>query len=125
MVPLVRQVLCLVTACIIASCVPSLGTPTRDVFVHNGLDEVVTVYTFDRDQRFGQMIKPGDTWRDTWMYPLNSVDRRRVRVWADDARGQLIFCADYGFSDLTKSNWRIDLSRALTCAGDPMSTSPP
>lgn len=104
---------------IAAACVTSIGTATRDVHITNGLGEPVLVYTFDRNPRFAQRVEPGGVWRDTWMYPLTSRDRRKVRVEADDLQGQPVFCADYGYDDLSRLNWRIQLGRTINCPGPP------
>jgi hypothetical protein len=69
----------------------------------------VTVYTFDRDPRFGEPLEPGQTWNDAWMYPLDSSDSRKVRVEADDADGKRVFCAHFSYRDLVNAKWKIEL----------------
>ena len=109
-----------------AACgVVRLGTPTRDVRIHNALSEPIHVYTFDRDPRFVQRVEAGEVWRDTWMYPLTDRDQRLVRVEADDLQGRPIFCADYGYADLARRNWQIEVGRTLSCSGPARSSRPP
>ena len=122
-----RRTLFLALVCLMAVvCLrPSIGTPTRDVLIRNTLSEPVLVYTFDRDQRYVQRVEAGAVWRDTWMYPLTAGDTRLVRVEADDAEDRPLFCAEYGFRDLERMNWQIELVRSLPCTGPPPSPAGP
>lgn len=122
---MVKQVVAMLVIGFVLEVGCGIGTPTRDVQIRNGLSEPVQVYTVDRDPRFAQRIEAGEVWHDTWMYPLTDRDQRLVRVEADDLQGRPVFCADYGYGDLTRGNWRIEVGRRLSCSGPPTSSRPP
>jgi len=98
--------------------------PTEYVYVTNGSDVPIVLFEFDRNPRYQQTVDPGQTVRNSWMYPIDSGDLRRARVEADDPKGTRIFCHDFSYSELKTVGWRIEVQRGrIDCA--PGSTPPP
>lgn len=108
---LTRYLAAALATCVLLSsaCIPRFGDPTHSVFIRNATAQSVTAFAFDRDPRFGEELAPGETWHATWMYPITAGDRRKVRVKADAEDGTRIFCADFGYEDLTRLDWKIEL----------------
>jgi hypothetical protein len=94
------------------------------VYVTNATDESIALFEFDRNPRYQQRLEPGQTARNTWMYPIDRGDLRRARVEADDSRGNRIYCHDFSYEELIERNWKIRVVRGqIDCA--PGSTPPP
>jgi hypothetical protein len=98
--------------------------PTEYVYVTNSTDVRIVLFEFDRNPRYQQTVDPGQTVRNTWMYPINSDDPRRARVEADDPEGRRVFCHDFSYEELKKHAWRLEIQRGrIDCL--PGSTPPP
>jgi hypothetical protein len=84
--------------------------PFEYVYFTNRSTEPVSLYEITRAPESLTNLAPGETRRRNWRYPIDATDRRKVRVEADDPRGQRIFCHDFSYEDLKAINWRIDIT---------------
>jgi hypothetical protein len=106
---LTRLALCAVVSGAMVACGSGLGDQTRNLDIVNVSSQPLIVYTFDRDARFAKRVDGGQTWIDTWMYPLSADDHRLVVVEADDIDGHRVFCARFSYADLGSLKSRIEL----------------
>jgi hypothetical protein len=83
--------------------------PFEYVYFTNRATEPVSLYEITRAPESLTQLAPGETRRRNWRYPIDATDRRKVRVEADDLRGQRIFCHDFSYEELKSINWRIDI----------------
>ena len=87
-----------------------IGDRTHAVTIRNRLDRPIIEYSYGRrDPTLREMLAPGETLVQTWRSPIGSDDGRKRRVEADDDTGKLVFCADYGYQDLLRVDWTIDV----------------
>jgi hypothetical protein len=108
----------------VAAVVLTACDPTEYVYATNRTNVQVVLFEFDRNPRYQQTVAPGQTVRNTWMYPIHADDPRRARVEADDPDGIRVFCHDFSYAELKALQWRIEIQTGrIDCA--PGSTPPP
>jgi hypothetical protein len=83
--------------------------PFQYVYFTNRSTEPVSLYEITRAPESMTTLAPGETRRRNWKYPIDPSDSRRVRVEADDARGQRVFCHDFSYEELKSISWRIEI----------------
>ena len=87
------------------------GDPTHSITIHNGLQVPITEYSYGRrDSSYFEHLSPGTSIVQTWMYPISPDDSRTRRVEADNLSGGLVFCRDFGYQDLIRLNWKIEIT---------------
>jgi len=104
------SLLSLLASLVASACGFPIGDQTHDVTVRNREDVAVVVYSYGRDPRYKDAIGPGQSTKQSWMYPITPDDRRVRRVEADNAQGTLVFCRDISFADLQRTNWTVDVA---------------
>jgi hypothetical protein len=97
-----------------------LGDPAHLVVFENGLTEPVVVYEQGRAvPRFRRELAPGASVESSWLWPLDSGDRRIRRVEAATSDGVFIFCREFSFQDLEAIKWRLRIVREGCTTGGP------
>jgi hypothetical protein len=77
------------------------------VSIHNGFDQGIDVYTFERTPQYRLHFEPGQTITQGWPYGWGPPQRR---IEAINAAGVLIFCQIVITDDLDKRSWRIEVA---------------
>lgn len=82
------------------------GDPSHDVTIKNDTAVLVMVYEDDKSSgRVPTRVEPGAEYRNTWLWPVTRDDRRRRTMLAEDAAGNVVFCARLSREDLEAASW--------------------
>ena len=119
MIERLRQILVL-------SLLTSVALTSCGVFGHGGLpiefvnrtDKPVVLYELGRANPFRKELAPDERLRSSWVdsgLDDRAKDRVKYRVEATSGSGDLVFCHDYTFNELTGVGWVVEIRVQNDC----------
>jgi hypothetical protein len=116
---LIRTLLTLAAGLSLASACVGFGDNSAEVRFHNATDVALNVYESD-GRRNGptKFVESGKTVTNQWVIPpvySGNIEGAPRQVQASTASGELVFCHRFGYDELQRLNWNIEITRRNDC----------
>jgi hypothetical protein len=111
---------------VLVSVLASLAVGSCGVFGTRGLPiefvnrtgKPIVLYELGRANPFRKELAPEERLRSSWVNSRlddNAKDRVKFRVEATTESGDLVFCHDYTFNELTRAGWVVEIREQNDC----------
>lgn len=111
---------------VVASALTCVALTSCGIFAHRGLPiefvnrtgNPVVLYELGRANPFRKELVPDERLRSSWVdsgLDDNAKDRVKYRVEATTGSGDLVFCHDYTFNELTRVGWVVEIRVQNDC----------
>ena len=94
-----------------------LGDRGHGIWFHNATDQQLTLYELGRSHTDVGVhdFAPNAVVPSTWSVPASASDDRTVRVEAVNAGGTVVYCRQFGWSQLEAVTWHVEVTNAGDC----------